>query len=195
MATIDNRDIYIAYYEGENITTNKKSYTEPHIIYASVSEPVSYETIDNIGRIPDYDRTIILDVGEKTEFVREDSVLWVETIPNDNASNYDYTIARVGDITAGKVKLYCRAIAPNTQFLYYSNDDENIYQVKVFYKDLVAIVPKNMLFPVNAETKVWFIKPKTTDEKKARIQFIDKVERTKTYSYIFEEWIDADNQD
>lgn len=192
MAKIDDRDIYIAYYEGENIVTKKKSYTEPHIIYASVSEPVSYETIENIGRIPDYDRTIILDVGEKTEFVREDSVLWVETIPNDKRSNHDYEIARVGDVAGGKVKLYCRAIAPSTQFLYYSNDNENIYQVKVFYKDLIAIVPKNMLFPVNAETKVWYMKPKSVEEKQSLIHFLDRVEHTKTYSYIFEEWVDAD---
>lgn len=188
MAIIDNRDIYVAYYIGENIDTKRKDYTEPHIIYASVSEPVSYETIEDIGRIPDYDRTIILDVGEKTEFVREDSVLWVDTIPNDAKTNYDYVIARVGDPAGGKVKLYCKAVAPNTQFLYYTNDDENIYQVKVFYKDLIAIVPKNMLFPVNAETKVWYIKPKTIDEKKARIQFVDKVTRTRTYSYIFEDY-------
>lgn len=195
MASIDNRDIYIAYYQGENIVTKKKSYTEPHIVYASVGEPVSYETIDNIGRIPDYDRTIILDIGEKTEFIREDSILWVDTIPNDNKSNFDYTISRVGDISDGKVKLYCNAVSPSTQFLYYSNDNENIYQVKVFYNDLIAIVPKNMLFPVDVNTKVWYIKPKNVDDKRALIHFLDKVEHTKTYSYIFEEWIDADSQD
>lgn len=194
MALIDNREIYVAYYEGENIKTNKSNYTKPHIVYASVGEPVSYETIDNIGRIPDYDRTIILDIGDKTEFVREDSKLWVDTIPNDSNSNYDYEIARVGDSMGGKVKLYCRAIAPNTQFVYYCNDNENIYQVKVFYKDLIAIVPKNMYFPINAETKIWYIKPKTVNDLKARIQFLDRVERVKTYSYIFEEYVEDEIQ-
>lgn len=188
MAVIDNRDIYVSYYIGEDINTKKRSYTEPHIVYASVGEPVSYETIEDIGRIPEYDRVLVIDVGEKTEFIREDSILWIDTTPNDNRSNYDYVIARVGDEKAGKVKLYCNAVAPNTQFLYYTNDDENIYQVKVFYKDLIAIVPKNMLFPINADTKVWYIKPKTADEKKARIQFLDKISRTKTYSYIFEDY-------
>lgn len=194
MAIIDNRPIYISYYIGENIETKRKDYTEPHTIYANVGEPVSYETIENIGRIPEYDRVLVIEVGDKVEFLREDSILWIDTIPNDNKSNYDYEIARVGDIKNDEIKIYCRAIAPNTQFLYYSNDNENIYQVKVFYKDLIAIVPKNMLFPITAETKVWYMKPKSIDEKRARIQFIDKVERAKTYSYIFEVY-DVGNQD
>lgn len=188
MAIIDNRAIYVAYYEGENIKTNKGNYTEPHIIYANVGEPVSYETIDDIGRIPEYDRVLVIDVGAKTEFIREDSILWIDTIPNDNKSNYDYVIARVGDEKGGIVKLYCNAIAPNTQFLYYCNDNENIYQVKVFYKDLIAIVPKNMYFPITAETKVWYMKPKDVTSEKALIRFLDRVEHVKTYSYIFEDY-------
>lgn len=193
MAKVDNRPIHVSYYEGENIVTKKQSYTTPHIIYANVGDVVSRETIENIGRIPDYDRVIIIQTGEKTEYVREDSILWVDTIPNDTLSNYDYTIVRVGDDINGEVKLYCIAVAPNTQFLYYCNDNENIYQVKVFYDELFAIVPKNMLFPINAETKVWDIKPQSVDDLNNRIQFIDRVERTKTYSYIFEVY-NADNQ-
>ena len=77
MAITDNKQIYIAYFIGKNIETNKNDYTEPHIAYADVSEPISYENIDNIGRIPKYDRTLVFEVGEKTEFISEDSILWI----------------------------------------------------------------------------------------------------------------------
>ena len=187
MAIIDNREIYISYYKGKDIFTDKESFTEPSSIYANVGQPISYETIDNIGRIPDYDREVIVEVGEKTEFIREDSLLWLDTTPNSNKSNYDYVIARVGDNVGGRVKLYCNAIAPNTQFMYYSPDNQNIYQVKVFYKDLVAIVPKNMYFPVSKETKVWYIKPTSLDTEKALLKFVEKKENSRTYSYIFKE--------
>lgn len=188
MAIIDTRPIYIAYKKGEDIQTQKESFTEPHIIYANVGEPVSYENIDDIGRIPEYDRVIVLSTGANTEFIREDSRIWIDTTPNDNKDNFDYVIARVGDVVHNQLKLYCNAIAPNTQFLYYTNDDETIYQVKVFYKDLIAIVPKNMYFPITAETSVWYMKPSSIESTNARIQFLDRIERNKTYSYIFEEY-------
>ena len=187
MAINDRVPIYIAYKKGENIKTDKESFTEPHLIYANVSEPVSYENIDDIGRIPEYDRTLVIDVGAKTEFLREDSRIWIDTTPNDKNDNFDYKIARVGDIVHRQLKIYCDAIAPNTQFLYYCNDGENIYKVKVFYKDLIAIVPKNMYFPITADTSVWYLKPASPDTENAKITFLDKIERTKTYSYIFEE--------
>lgn len=187
MALVDIRPIYVSYSKGVNIANDKEQFTEPHIVYASVSEPVSYETIDDIGRIPEYDLTIIVDTGEKTEFIREDSRLWVETIPNDKQDNFDYVVARVGFVADRQLKLYCNAIAPSTQFLYYCNDGENIYQVKLFYNDLVAIVPKNMYFPVNKDTLVWAKKPSSVNSQDGLIEYIDRVERTKTYSYIFEE--------
>ncbi len=187
MAETDNRKIFAAYYIGEDIESKKAKYTDPHIIYANVSEPVSYETIEDIGRIPEYDRTIIIGSGSKSEFLREDSLLWVDTIPNDIASNFDYTIARVGDVINGKVKLYCNAIAPNTQFLYHSNDSETIYQTKVFYKDHVAIIPKNMYFPINADTLVWYMKPSNASSTRALLRLVSKIENEKTYSYVFED--------
>lgn len=186
MAIIDNKEIYISYYIGKDISDNKSKYTEPHIIYANVSEPVSYENIDNIGRIPDYDRTLIIDVGENTEFLREDSVLWIDTIPNTDKDNFDYVIARVGDVKYGKVKVYCNAISPNTQFLYYSTDGENIYQVKVFYDNLVAIVPKNMYFPITGQSLIWYIKPASVETTNAKINMVSKTENVNTYTYTFE---------
>lgn len=187
MAKIDNRKIYISYYKGLNILTDKATYTEPNEIYANVGENVSRETVEQIGRIPDYDRTLVIEIGEKTEFVREDSLLWIDTVPNETKTNYDYTIARVGDRFGSKVTIYCNSIAPNTQFLYYSTDNENIYQVKVFYKDLTAIVPKNMYFPITADTKVWFTKPKSLDSTNSLLKLIDTKTNIKTYSYTFEE--------
>lgn len=187
MAINDRVPIYIAYKEGENIKTHKESFTEPHLMYAVVSEPISYENIDDIGRIPEYDRTLVIDVGAKTEFLREDSRIWIDTIPNASKDNFDYVIARVGDIVHRQLKIYCNAVAPNTQFLYYCNDGENIYKVKVFYKDLVAIVPKNMYLPITENTSVWYLEPSSPEVEKAKIKFINKVEGTKTYSYIFKE--------
>ena len=187
MANVDNKEINIYYCIGENISNGKLNYTKPHAIYANVSEPVSFETIDNIGRIPQYDRTLIISVGEKTEFVREDSVLWIDNFPNANNDNYDYVVARVGDVVNGEVKIYCNAVSPSTQFLYYSNDGENIYQVKVFFNGLTAVVPKNMYFPITKDSSVWFLKPASVETVRGKIKFVEKIEYIKTYTYVFKD--------
>lgn len=190
MANADNREIYIAYCMGEDVDSEKLVYTEPHTIFANVSEPVSFETLDNIGRIPEYDRTLVVEVGEKTEFIREDSILWIDTLPNENKDNYDYVISRVGDVVNGKMKVYCNAVTPSLQVLYYSNDKTNIYQIKVFFNGLVAVVPKNMYFPVTSNTDVWYLKPDSVETTKGKIKFVDKIEYIRTYAYVFEdvEW-------
>ena len=188
MANLDNKEIYVSYFMGQNLSDGKAKYTEPHIIYGNVSEPVSYQTIEDIGRIPDYDRTVVLDVGEKTEFIREDTILWIDTMPNEQRDNYDHTVAQVGEPINGVVKIYCNAVSPSTQFLYYTNDNENIYQVKVFYNGYTAVVPKNMYFPITDKSSIWFLKPANVNSVKGRIKLVDKVEHVRTYMYVFEDY-------
>jgi hypothetical protein len=75
--------------------------------------------------------------------------------------------------------------------MYYSPDNQNIYQIKLFFKDLVAIVPKNMYFPITKETKVWYKKPKSIETETTLLQFVERKENAKTYSYIFKEMNNA----
>ena len=190
MANIDNREIYVAYSIGESLSNGKVNFTEPHIVYAQVGEPVSFETIESIGRIPDYDRTIVLDVGENTQYISEDSVLWIDSLPNEAKDNYDYVIARLATVGEGpnqKLKLYCNEVAPNTQFIYYSNDGENIYQLKVFYNAFTAVVPKNVYFPITQSSLVWYLRPSGIDSARGKIKLVDKIEHLKTFMYVFEE--------
>ena len=53
---------------------------------------------EDVGFVPDYDRLILVPYGEKTQFIDEQSLLWISVEPNANKSNMDYKIERVGDV-------------------------------------------------------------------------------------------------
>ena len=182
----DCKNIYISYYVG--IDANEKPvYTEPVQIYAQVGNINSYMLNENIGRFPGYDRVIQVERDEKVEFLREDSLIWVDTIPNSTKTNMDYKIEKIGEPLDTIISLYCSSTTPNTRALYYSIDETNIYQVKVIYKDLIAIVPKNMYFPIDEESAVWFIKPASILSTNGKIHLIDKEQYGSIYKFTFEE--------
>lgn len=189
MAVYDNLEIYVAYYIGEDLESGEKIYTKPHKIYANVGNPFDIEDMNDIGRVEKYDRTLYVDAGENTQFIREDTRLWVDCIPNESCDNFDYVLTRVSDNIGGYLRLYVNAVAPDTQFMFYSNDGEHIFRIKVYYDKAsnTAIVPKNMYLPINKDSLVWYRKPSNIGDTNHLLRYIDKTEYERTYTYNFED--------
>lgn len=186
MANIDNTAIYVAYYIGEDLESGDAVYTEPQEIYANVGTRWSVEEIKDIGRIPDYDRTIYLYAGDKTRFINTTTRLWVDSFPNEARDNFDYTIVRKSDELGGILRLYCLEVVPDTQSLYYCNDGEHIFKIKIFYDAYTAVIPKDMYCEINEKSKVWYKKPSGVDDTKHLIKLIKKTEYDRTFTYLFE---------
>lgn len=167
------KSLYVAYALGNE--GDKVAYTEPIKIYAQTEDVRSLVLREEVGIIKDYDRLILVPLGENTQFIDEQSLLWVNVEPNAKRNNMDYKIDRVGDIIDGNFILYCNSLTNNTKSLYYSYGDK-IYQAKVdFDKDsLVAIVPSNKYLPINKDTKVWLTKPTSSQSTTNLIKLISK---------------------
>jgi len=185
----DCKKIYISYYIGID-NDEKPVYTEPIKVFAQVGSINSYMLNENIGKFPGYDRIIQLEKDDNIEFLREDSLIWVDTVPNSTKNNMDYKIEKLGESYDNIIPLYCSSTIPNTKALYYSIDATNIYQVKVIYKDLTAIVPKNMYFPIDEDSAVWFIKPSNILSTNGKIHLINKEQCGDVYKLTFEAFDD-----
>lgn len=178
------KKIYIAYAIGSN-NKGKVEYEQPHIINAQTEDIKSLFLKEDIGYVPDYDRLILIPYGEESQFVDEQTLLWVNVEPNAEMSNMDYKIERVGDVIDGNFIIYCNATTPNTKPLYYAYNN-TIYQVKVDFNNLIAIVPLNKYLPITKETKVWLTKPDSLDSEKNLIQLISKERLSKSYKLTFQ---------
>lgn len=178
------KPIYVAYSLGNQ--GDKIGYTEPIEIYVQTEDVRSLVLRENVGIIPDYDRLILVPYGENTQFIDEQSLLWVNVEPNAKQSNMDYKIERVGDVIDGNFILYCNSLTSNTKPLYYEYKGK-IYQVKVdFDKDtLTAIVPFNKYLPIYKDTKVWFTKPTNTESTTNLIKLVGKERLDKSYRFTF----------
>ena len=178
------KPIFVAYALGNE--GDKIGYAEPIKIYAQTEDVKSLILRENVGIIPDYDRLILVPYGANTQFIDEQSLLWVDVEPNAKKSNMDYKIERLGDIVDGNIILYCNSLTNNTKSLYYEYGGK-IYQVKVdFDKDtLTAIVPLNKYLPINPSTKIWFTKPNGSESTMNLIQFVKKERLDKSYRFTF----------
>ena len=179
------KPLYVAYALG-NEGDNKIGYTEPIKIYAQTEDVRSLVLREDVGFIPDYDRLILVPYGENTQFIDEQSLLWIDVEPNAKRNNMDYKIERVGDVIDGNFILYCNSLTSNTKSLYY-NYGNKIYQVKVdFDKDtLTAIVPFNKYLPIDKNTKVWYTKPTNAESTIHLIQLVSKERLAKSYRFTF----------
>jgi hypothetical protein len=178
------KPIYVAYALGNE--GDKIGYTEPIKVYAQTENVKSVVLRENVGIVPDYDRLILVPLGEKTQFINEQSLLWVNLEPNIKRTNMDYKIERVGDVIDNNFILYCNSLTSNTKSLYYEYGAK-IYQVKVDFdkETLTAIVPLNKYLPIDKNTKVWYTKP-TSSESTINLIKLDKKERLdKSYRFTF----------
>ena len=98
------KPIYVAYALGD--IGGKVIHDEPIKVYAQVEDVKSLVLREDVGFVPDYDRLILVPYGEKTQFIDEQSLLWISVEPNANKSNMDYKIERVGDVIDGNFILY-----------------------------------------------------------------------------------------
>ena len=176
------KPIYVAYALGD--IGGKVIYDEPHKIYAQIEDVKSLVLRDNVGFIPDYDRLILVPYGEKTQFIDEQSLLWISVEPNANKSNMDYKIERIGDVIDGNFILYCNSLTPNTKSLYYERSGK-IYQIKVDLNELVAMVPFNKYLPIDSKTKIWLTKPTNAETTKNLVQLVSKERLEKSYKFTF----------
>lgn len=178
------KPIYVAYALGS--VGDKIGHTEPIQIYAQTEDIKSLVLRESVGIIPDYDRLILVPYGEKSQFIDEQSLLWIDIEPNAKRTNMDYKIERVGDIVDGNIIFYCNSLTINTKSLYYEYGNK-IYQVKVDFdkETLTAIVPFNKYLPIDENTKIWFTKP-TSSESTINLIKLDKKERLdKSYRFTF----------
>lgn len=178
------KGIYVAYSLGNE--GKELGYTEPIKIYAQTEDVRSLVLREVVGVIPDYDRLILVPYGENTQFIDEQSLLWVAVEPNEKRSNMDYKIERVGDVIDGNFILYCNSLTNNTKSLYYNYGDK-IYQVKVDLDidTLTAQVPYNKYLPITKDTKVWLTKPTSSQSTTNLVTLISKEKLPKSIRFIF----------
>lgn len=177
--------LYVAYALGNE--GNKIGYTEPIQIYAQTEDVKSLVLREDVGVIPDYDRLILVPFGEKTQYIDEQSLLWIGVEPNEKRTNMDYKIERVGDIIDGNFILYCNSLTNNTKSLYYEYSGK-VYQVKVDLDNetLTAIVPFNKYLPITKNSKVWLTKPTSAESTTNLIKLIKVEKMPKSNRLIFE---------
>lgn len=183
----DCKEVYISFYIGLDLD-DKPVYTEPQKVFAQVGDVTAYILSENIGDIPGYDRILQFEVGDMVEYLREDSLLWIDAIPNKQKTNMDYKIEKLGDVVNGIVQLFCSRTTPNTTPIYYCNDGKNIYQVKIIYKDYEAIVPRNMYLPIDCSSLVWYLRPANAESTKGRIVVSDIEELEDVYKITFRKY-------
>lgn len=178
------KPIFIAYSLGD--INGKVIYDNPKKIYAQIEDVKSLVLREDVGYIPNYERLVLVPYGEKTQFIDEQTLLWVNVEPNSNYSNSDYKIERVGDVIDGNFILYCNSKTPNTKPIYYERNGQ-IYQVKVEFDNssLVAILPLNKYFPITVDTKIWLTKPTSIESTKNLVKLVGKQKLEKSYKFIF----------
>lgn len=181
------KPIYVAYALGD--IGGKVIHDEPIKVYAQVEDVKSLVLREDVGFVPDYDRLILVPYGEKTQFIDEQSLLWIDTEPNANKSNMDYKIERVGDVIDGNFILYCNSLTPNTKPIYYEYNGK-IYQSKLDIDGLFAILPLNKYLPIDKNSKIWFTKPESSDSKKNLVRLTNKERLEKSYKLTFEKVVE-----
>ena len=178
------KPIYVAYALGDN--NGKVGHDNPIQIHAQTEDVRSLVLREDVGFVPDYDRLILVPYGEKTQFIDEQSLLWISVEPNANKSNMDYKIERVGDVIDGNFILYCNSLTPNTKPIYYERNG-TIYQVKIDFDSvsLVAILPLNKYLPIDSKTKIWFTKPSSVETTTNLMRLVSKQRLEKSYKLTF----------
>jgi hypothetical protein len=176
------KPIYVAYALGDN--NGKVAHDEPIKVYAQIEDVRSLVLREDVGFVPDYDRLILVPYGEKTQFIDEQSLLWISVEPNASKSNMDYKIERVGDVIDGNFILYCNSLTPNTKSIYYERSGK-IYQVKVDLNKNVVMLPLNKYLPIDGNTKVWFKKPENAESTDGLVKLVSKQRLEKSYKLTF----------
>lgn len=176
------KPIYVAYALGD--IGGKVIHDEPIKVYAQVEDVKSLVLREDVGFVPDYDRLILVPYGEKTQFIDEQSLLWISVEPNAVKSNMDYKIERVGDVIDGNFILYCNSLTPNTKSIYYEKNGK-IYQVKVDLNKNVVMLPLNKYLPIDTNTKVWLKKPENAESTDGLVKLVSKQRLEKSYKLTF----------
>lgn len=179
------KPIHVAYCLGD--IGGKLIHDEPKKVYAQIEDVKSLVLRENVGYILDYDRLILVPYGEKTQFIDEQSLLWIDTEPNESRSNMDYKIERVGDVIDGNFILYCKSLTQNTKPLYYEYKGK-IYQIKVDFDNgnLVSFLPLNKYLPIDTNTKIWKTKPTSITTTTNLMRLVSKQRVGKSYKLTFE---------
>lgn len=186
------KPMYFAYPMGEN-SKDKAEYSEPIKIFALKEDVTSIISRNNVGIDIDYDRIILVPIGGITQFFDEQAKLWVDVEPNNEGSNEDYKVERLGDIVDGNRVVYLNSLTQNFKALYYLHQNGKIYKVKVDYDELVALVPFNKYLPITSETKVWLTKPTNENSTTNLIRLVSKEKKEKGYKLTFEKVVANDN--
>lgn len=178
------KPIYVAYALGSDGT--KVIYENPMRIYAQIEDVKASIMREDVGIVESYDRLILVPYGEKTQYIDEQSLLWVSVEPNATKNNSDYKIERVGDIVDGNFILYCNSLTSNTKPIYYERNNK-IYQVKIDFDSgsMVAFLPLNKYFPVTTKTKFWTTKPTSLESTTNLIELVKKERLDKSYKLTF----------
>lgn len=178
------KPIYVAYALGND--GNEVAHDEPIMVHAQVEDVKSLVLREDVGFVPDYDRLILVPYGEKTQFIDEQSLLWIGVEPNAKRNNSDYKIERVGDVVDGNFILYCNSLTPNTKPLYYERNNK-VYQVKVDFDSgsLVAILPLNKYLPIDKTSKIWYTKPTNGESTTNLVRLVSKQRLEKSYKLTF----------
>ncbi len=177
--------IYISNFIGVD-ENNNLNYESPKPIFAQTSDVKSLVVREDVGYVPEYDRLVLVPYGEESQFIDEETRLWIDVEPNELFNNVDYKIDRVGDVIQDVFILYCNAVTQTTKPIYYLNEKTStVYQMKLSYNNLVAIVPLNKWIPFNEDSKIWLTKPSSIDSNTNQIRLISKEKLEKSYKLTF----------
>ena len=156
------RPFYVAYLIG-----NRKGlpvYKQPHKVYGLVSTPSSLSVNQSIGLDFPYQRIITAKKSRDFEFIDEQSVLWIDILPNSETNtSHDFLVRKVTDIDEnGEFQIYCERTNYTTVDFWYEIDGL-IFQKKIPFNITtnVAVIPKNLYLPIEIdETTCWKFNPK-----------------------------------
>lgn len=175
---------YVAYYMGEKSNGTAK-YSLPLEVYGFISEPKGIKDNSDYGLNRNYERTILLDVGESTLYINELSILWVSTIPNKNLDNYNYVVSRVDGVRNRVLSINVKETPSNSDFIYYLHNGDIITTKVFFVNDNLFSLPKNLYFPINEIEKIWLKQPNDKNDENYLIELVKVEEKYDSRNYFF----------
>lgn len=177
--------MYFAYRLGEvdgvtkysNILVDKCQFID---IKKSVSiQAYGYET--------QYDAVMLVENNSNSRLIDKFTKIWVNSVPLDANSNTGYRIIRESNNSDGIITFYIQSTTDNYDELWYEYNGV-IYRTEVLYNSENKIVqtPKNMYFPIDKTTKVWYIEPDNSSSTNGLIKLKSTKSTDNSNLYYFE---------
>lgn len=180
-------NVYTSYLVGKD-KDGFDVYTETRKVLAQVTTPSGNTKRTHYGNEFNYDIGILFEKNDYTIYVNEDTRVWVGISPNTSETNYNYIVNKIDFPKDGLITAYCSSQVTNSNTIWYSIDDENIYSnvVEFDVENLTVVVPSNFYFPVDTFTKIWYREPRDAEDTSNLIVLTSSEEIGNSKKFVFE---------